>query len=148
MPVSEGRQEQIRAGAFTLPLPIGWADRTVVTLVGTAADGFASNIVVTHELLCDNMGPGGFSVGWLNKLAEEVPVVEVRPVEQVEVDGRRAHLRVVTWGASGLRLTQIAALFVDGDVGYAIVGTATEWTFDALEPRFRDVLRGFRLTPS
>ena len=93
------------------------------------------------------MGPGGFSSGWLNKLAEEVPVTEVRAVEQIEVDGRRGHLRVVTWAASGLRLTQIAALFVDGEVGYAIVGTASEWSFELLEPRFREVIAGFRLAP-
>ena len=145
--MTEGHQDLVRTEAFALPLPGGWADRTVVTLVGAQDDGYAPNIVVTREVLCDNMGPGGFSSGWLNKLAEEVPVTEVRPVEQIEIDGRRGHLRVVSWGAAGLRLTQLAALFVDGDVGYAIVGTATEWTFAALEPRFREVVAGFRLAP-
>lgn len=135
----------VGTAAFTLPIPDGWIDRTVVTITGHADDGFAPNIVVTTETLCDSMGLGGFSAGWLNRLAEEVPVTEERAVEHLDVAGQRAHLRVVSWHAAGLRLRQIAALLVSGDAAYAIVGTATEWSFDELERSFRALLDGFRL---
>ncbi len=141
----EARAGLVGTAAFTLPIPDGWVDRTVVTITGHAEDGFAPNVVVTSERLCDNMGLGGFSSGWLNRLAEEVPVVEERAVEHVDVAGVRAHVRVVSWHAAGLRLRQIAALLVHGESAYAIVGTATEWTFDDLERSFRTLLDGFQL---
>jgi hypothetical protein len=144
--VLEAGSRGIGTAAFTLPLPAGWTDRTAITITGPADDGFAPNIVVTSELLCDNMGLGGFSAGWLNKLGEEVPVTEDRPLEHVEIAGLRGHLRFVSWSAAGLRLKQVAALLVDGETAYAIVGTATDWSFDELESSFRTLLGGFRLS--
>ena len=143
--MTDARGSEIRTDSFVLPLPGGWVDRTVVTLTGPEVDGFAANIVITREVLCDNLGLGGFSSGWVSKLAEEVPVSELRPVEHLEIGDVRAHVRVVGWAAAGLRLTQIAALFVTGEIAYAIVGTAPEWAFDELEARFREAIAGFRL---
>jgi hypothetical protein len=136
---------EVRTDAFAFPLPAGWLDRTVVTITGPGDDGYAPNIVVTREALCDHMGLGAFSSGWVNRLAEEVPVEELRGVEHVTLAGRRAHLRVVGWGAVGLRLRQIAALSVIGEEGWAIVGTATEWQFEELEQQFRALLERFTI---
>ena len=145
-PVGRDGHERAGTDAFTLLVPEGWRDRTVVTLVGGEAGSYAANIVVTTEALCDHMGLGAFSSGWVARLSEEVPVSELRPLEHLSIDDRPAHIRVVGWGAAGLRLTQIAALLVDDETAYAIVGTATDWTFTELEPRFREVVAGFRLT--
>jgi hypothetical protein len=131
---------EVRTDAFAFPMPEGWADRTVITITGPGDDVYAPNIVITRETLCDNMGLGGYASGWLNRLATEVPVAELRPVEYAELGGRRAQIRVVGWAAVGLRLQQIAALMVVGVEGWAIVGTATEWQFEELEVRFREVL--------
>jgi hypothetical protein len=136
---------EVRTDAFSLPLPAGWDDRTVVTLAGPDADGFAPNVVVTREALCDHMGLGAFAEGWQSRLADEVPVTPLAPVEHGEVGGRRAQIRTVSWHATGLRLTQIAFLFVDGDHGYAIVGTCADWRFAELEPVFRGIAAGFHL---
>ena len=51
----------------------------------------------------------------------------------------------MSWAAAGVHLTQIAFLFVDGELGYAIVGTCTHDRFDELEPVFRQVAAGFKL---
>ena len=67
------------------------------------------------------------------------------PVEHTEIAGRRAQVRTVSWSAVGVHLTQIAFLFVDGELGYAIVGTCTHDRFDELEPVFRQVAAGFKL---
>ncbi len=137
---------EVRTDAFALPLPEGWADRTVVTLAGPAdADGYAPNIVVTREALCDHMGLGGFSQGWQALLADQVPVTPLAPVEHTEIAGRPANVRIVSWAAAGVRLTQIAFLFVDHEIGYAVVGTCTEDRFTEFEPVFRSVAAGFQL---
>jgi hypothetical protein len=136
---------EVRTDAFALPLPEGWTDRTVVTLAGPVDDGYAPNIVVTREALCDHMGLGGFSQGWQTMLADQVPVTPLRPVEHTEIAGRPANVRIVSWAAAGLRLTQIAFLFVDNEVGYAVVGTCTDDRFAELEPTFRSVAAGFQL---
>jgi hypothetical protein len=139
---------EVRTDAFAFPMPEGWSDRTVVTITGPGDDTYAPNIVVTRELLCDGMGLGAYSSGWLNRLAAEVPVSELRPVEHLDLAGRRAHLRVVGWAAVGLRLRQIAVLTVVGDEGWAMVGTATEWQFDELEAQFRALLSRFEIVPT
>lgn len=108
-------------------------------------DGFAENIVVTREALCDHMGLGGFAQGWVNRLAEQVPVEELRPVEQLEVAGRRAQLRTVGWQAAGLDITQLAALFIDGEDAFAVVGTCAAPDLDTFERAFREVLAGIAL---
>ena len=137
---------EVRTDAFALPLPEGWADRTVVTLAGPAdASGYAPNIVVTREALCDHMGLGGFSQGWQALLADQVPVTPLAPVEHTEIAGRPANVRIVSWAAAGVRLTQIAFLFVDHEIGYAVVGTCTEDRFEEFEPVFRSVAAGFQL---
>jgi hypothetical protein len=131
---------EVRTDAFAFPMPEGWTDRTVVTITGPGDDVYAPNIVLTRETLCDHMGLGAYASGWLNRLATEVPVAELRPVEHIELAGRRAQIRVVGWSAVGLRLQQIAALTVVGVEGWAIVGSATEWQFEELEVRFREML--------
>jgi hypothetical protein len=134
---------EVRTDAFALPLPDGWVDRTVVTLAGTDDEGYAPNIVVTREALCDHMGLGGFSQGWQTMLADQVPVTPLRPVEHTEIAGRPANVRIVSWAAAGL--TQIAFLFVADEIGYAVVGTCTDDRFAELEPVFRSVAAGFQL---
>ncbi len=135
----------VRTGAVALPLPDGWEDRTVATLAGPAENGIAPNVVVTRERLCDHLGLGAFADGWVARLRDEVPVTVLRPAEHLEVDGRRAQLRAVSWQAAGLSIAQLAALVVAGDHGYAIVGTAAAASLPAFEPVFREVLAGVRL---
>ena len=96
--------DRISAGSVTIPRIPGWEDRTVLTLVGPATEGAQPNVVVTRERLCDNMGLGGFSSGWVQKLADQVPVQEKKDIEHIEISGAPAHLRVVEWEAAGLRL--------------------------------------------
>jgi hypothetical protein len=91
------------------------------------------------------MGLGAFSQGWQTLLSDQVPVTPHGSVEQTEIAGRRANIRIVSWAAAGVHLTQIAFLFVDGEVGYAIVGTCTHDRFDEFEPVFRQVAAGFKL---
>ena len=140
--------DRISAGSVTIPRIPGWEDRTVLTLVGPATEGAQPNVVVTRERLCDNMGLGGFSSGWVQKLADQVPVQEKKDIEHIEISGSPAHLRVVEWEAAGLRLRQLVGLTtIDGD-GYAIICTVPPVQFDELEPTLRAVIEGTRIERS
>jgi hypothetical protein len=133
------------AGAVTIPAIPGWEDRTVLTMVGPSADGAQPNVVVTRETLCDHMGLGAFSSGWVQKLADQVPVREAGDVEHIEISGSPAHLRILEWEAAGLRLRQMVGLTTIGDDGYAVVCTVPSAQFEALEADLRAVIAGTRI---
>ena len=137
--------ERITAGPVSIPRIDGWDDRTMLTMVGPNTKGAQPNVVVTREALCANMGLGAFSTGWVQKLADQVPVRETRDVEHIEIAGSPAHLRLVEWEAAGLRLRQLVGLTtIDGD-GYAIVCTVPSVQFDELEPQLRAVIEGTQI---
>ena len=135
----------LTAGTISLPRLAGWEARTVLTMVGPAADGAQPNVVVTREQLCGSMGLGGFSSGWVQKLADQIPVTETRPVEHIHVSGAPAHLRVVEWEAAGLRLRQLVALTTIDGSGYAVVCTVPSSRFDALEADLRAMIEGVQI---
>ena len=138
----------ISAGPVSLPRIEGWEDRTVLTMVGPSTAGAQPNVVVTREALCANMGLGAFSSGWVQRLADQIPVQETRAVEHIEIAGSPAHLRVVEWEAAGLRLRQIVGLTAVGGDGYAIVCTVPSAQFDEFEPQLRAVIEGVQIDPS
>ena len=136
---------EITAGAVTVPVPAGWEDRTVPTLVGPMSGGAQPNVVVTRETLCDSLGLGGFSTGWVQNLADQVPVVEARPVEHIEISGHPGHLRLVEWEGAGLRLRQLVGLTTIGLDAYAVVCTVPSADFDAFEADLRALIEGVRI---
>lgn len=135
----------ITSGTVTIPQPEGWEDRTILTIVGPLTEGAQPNVVVTRETLCNSMGLGGFSSGWVQKLADQIPVQESRPVEHIEISGAPGHLRTVEWEAAGLRLRQLVGLTTIGGSGYAIVCTVPSVAFEALEPALRAVIEGTQI---
>ncbi len=136
---------EIRTGGFTLPVPAGWDDRTVPTLTGPTVDGVATNVVVTREPLCDHMGLGAFASGWVHRLREELPVRELRPPQACEVAGARGQVRTLGWSGGGVDVVQLVALFVVGDQGYAVVGTAAASALAELDDAFRGTVDGLRV---
>ncbi len=131
-------------GRLSLRVPAGWEDRTTMTLVGPSRDGFAQNIVVTRERLCDGMGLGAYSLGYVARLREQVPVRELAGVEHVTIGGRRGHVRQLAWTASDgdgvVSIRQLVGVVVDGADAYAVVATGTEDDAEAIEPVFREAL--------
>jgi len=132
-------------GRVAVPVPAGWADRTVVTLVGPTDGEVQVNVVVTSEVLCDHLGLGAFADGWVRRLADEVEAREVRPVEHRDIAGARAQVRVIRWAAAGVDLTQLVALVCDETHGHAAICTAPTDTFSDHEATFRQVLDGLGL---
>lgn len=138
-----GDRLTIRRDPFALPVPAGWVDRTVVTLTGPEVDGFASNIVVTAEPLCDGLGLGGFASGWVSRIAEHVAVCELRRAEHVQIAGEPGQVRTIGWAEAGVAISQRAALVVHDGIGYAIVVTAPADGLDEADEVLAGVLDGF-----
>ena len=66
--------------------------------------------------------------------------------EETRIGGERAIVRLVRFRVGDQpALVQLQALLVRNDVGYAIVGTATEADFAAVEPQLRAAIDGFDL---
>jgi hypothetical protein len=138
-----GERLTIRRDPFVLPVPGGWVDRTVVTLTGPEVEGFAPNIVVTAEPLCDGLGLGGFASGWVARIAEHVAVRELRKPEHVRIAGEPAQVRTLGWADAGVSIAQRAALVVHDGIAYAIVVTAPADGLDEADAVLADVLGGF-----
>jgi hypothetical protein len=135
-----GDRLTIRRDPFALPVPEGWVDRTVVTLTGPEVDGFASNIVVTAEPLCDGLGLGGFASGWVSRIAEHVAVRELRRAEHVQIAGEPGQVRTIGWAEAGVAISQRAALVVtapaDGldEADEVLAGVLDGFAFAVKEP--------------
>ena len=136
----------VRTDAYELPLPTGWSDRTAVTLAApAAADGSVPNVVITREALCEGMGLAGFADGNAYLMRDQVDQFELLSNGWETLDGRRAIVRIVRFQiADSGWFVQLQAFLVDDGLGYAICGTATEPSFPAAEPLFREALDGLR----
>ena len=144
---SESIVSSVGTGAYRLPLPDGWADRTAITIAGAAsADGVVPNVVVTRQLLCTSLGLGGFADGQQNLMRDEVDRYELLANEHREVAGERALVRTVRFElGGGPSLRQQQAFLLHEGSGYTISCTASDACFDELEPTFASILDGFEL---
>jgi hypothetical protein len=131
-----------------VPVPDGWSERTATSLIAPpAGDGYAPNVVVTRERLCDGMGLGGFADGHGNLIQEHAPSYAVLATEHGEIDGERALLRTVRFSVGQAPpVLQLQAFCVRDGYGYAVIGTAGEESFAEAEPVFRATLESFRFT--
>jgi hypothetical protein len=137
---------QARAAGYTVPVPAGWADRSVTTLTAPPTDeGYVPNVVVTREALCQGMGLGGFADGYQNLLVDQVSAYRVLSTEHAELGGERALVRTVRWQLGQEQpVVQLQAFCTRDGIGYAFVATAAEDGFADAEPAFREALAGFR----
>jgi hypothetical protein len=137
---------EARTGHYALPLPEEWADRTVTTLVGPfQPGGYAPNVVVTRELLCDNLGLGGFADGQAALIRDQATEFAVVATEHGTLDGERAILRTTRWRIPDeTEITQLSAYCLRDGHGIGVVCTAPTHAFPEAEPGFRSLLAGFR----
>ncbi len=144
---SESIASSVGTDAYRLPLPDGWADHTVITIAGAAsADGFAPNVVVTRQPLCQGLGLGGFADGQQSLMRDEVDRYELLANEHREVAGARALVRTVRFElGEGPALRQRQAFLLHDGVGYTISCTASDAGFDDVDETFVAILNGFQL---
>jgi hypothetical protein len=129
-----------------VPLPDGWSDRTIATVVAPhAPGGYAPNAVITRELLCDGMGLGGFVEGQARLIREHAQEFSVLATEQSTLGGERALTRTVRWRIGDEpQVTQLSITCIRDGYAYAVVCSAPSESFAEAEPVFRALIEGFR----
>jgi hypothetical protein len=130
-----------------LPLPAGWQDRSVVTLVETAAavEGSAS-IVVTR----DEVPPGTDAAqyaGWHETVLAREARRTLERLEQGEavVGGLPAAVRTYRWSLGEQVMRQRMWCLARDRIGVCITASALDRRFDQLEPVFAAAVDGFTL---
>jgi hypothetical protein len=145
-----GSAAAVRGNGFSVGLPSGWVDRSVVTLVAPVQDpdGGSPSLVVTRDAVPDGTDARGLAR--LNHAALRASGIDglvVVDTENVDVAGVQAVRRTYRWsyGLTGMR--QRLWSLVAGDVGYTITASAPEHRFDEFAPAFDAAVAGFRLEP-
>ena len=136
------------ANDFKSEVPVGWEDRSTITLVGPVNNGFASNIVVTRQPLPTGTSVTEFATSQLEQLAKEVPSLQIEDERSASLRGRELYQRLHQFDASDNMIikqvqTYLVHAFASGTVGLVITGTSSPDGFDAAMPAFKQFVDAF-----
>lgn len=136
------------ANDFKSEAPLGWEDRSTITLVGPVNNGFASNIVVTRQPLPTGTSVTEFATSQLEQLAKEVPSLKIEDERSANLNGRDLFQRLHQFDASDNMVikqvqTYLVHAFASGTVGLVITGTSSPDGFDAAMPAFKQFVDAF-----
>lgn len=136
------------ANDFKSETPVGWEDRSTITLVGPVHNGFASNIVVTRQPLPKGTSVTEFATTQLDQLAKEVPSLLIEDERSANLNGRELYQRLHQFDASdNMAIKQVQTYlvhtFASGTVGLVITGTSAPDGFDAAMPAFKQFVNAF-----
>ncbi len=136
-----------RGSGFALPVPPGWQDRSVVTLVEAPEGGAASaSIVVTR----DPLPPGTDAAGYA-RLQETVlrqqagEGLERLDAAETTLAGEPAAVRTYRWRLQGQVMRQRIWCLVSAGTGLCVTATVAEERFDALADDLSGAVAGLRL---
>lgn len=133
--------EKFVANGFSTVLPVGWQDRSVISLVNPATDsGFATNIVVLREQVAPDTSIEDYAreqIAAMQNGLENLQILDERATTVQNLPAYQTLQRV----AANKRLLQQAQTYVlSGDTVYAITCTALIEEFDRAIPAFREVV--------
>ncbi|HXG84036.1 MAG TPA: DcrB-related protein [Pyrinomonadaceae bacterium] len=127
-------------------LPGGWADRSMITLVGaTGASGIAANIVVTREELDGQTGVEDYAESQKQAMAEEIERLEILDERATTLNGAPAFQRLQRFQIEDLIVQQAQTFVLDKNVVFVITGTASVEDLDAIIDAVRAFAENFRL---
>ncbi len=127
-----------------LDLPEGWVDRSVLTYIGPDHGDGSPSLVVTREQVLEHMTVCRYAAMQDAAVRAGFAGVDLLDDRETTVARHRAVRRTYRWNHDGHVMRQrMWCLVVDG-VGYAIVASAPDAVFDALNSTFARALRGFR----
>jgi hypothetical protein len=127
-----------------LDLPQGWVDRSVLTYVGPDSGDGSPSLVVTREELLEHVTLGRFAALQDAAVRAGFEGIDVLEDRETTVAGHPAVRRTYRWSHDGRVMRQRIWCLLAGGVGYAIVASAPDASFDALRGTFATALRGFR----
>ncbi|HEY0387646.1 MAG TPA: DcrB-related protein [Gaiellales bacterium] len=128
-----------------LGLPAGWVDRSVVTFVGPDEGDGSPSLVVTSDGLEPGTSMARYAAMQDAAVRAGFDGIELLEDRETTVGGHRAVRRTYRWGYDGRTMRQRTWALVVGDVGYTIVASAPDATFDGLRSAFAAALREFRI---
>jgi len=129
-------------------LPGGWADRSMITLVGaTGASGIAANIVVTREQIDGFMSVEDYAETQKQAMAAEIEQLEILDERPTSLNGAAAFQRLQRFQIEDLIVQQAQTFVLSGDGSvFVITGTAAVEDFNSIIDAVREFTENFRLT--
>lgn len=128
-------------------LPGGWADRSMITLVGaTGASGIAANIVVTREEIGGQISVEDYAEAQKQAMAAEIELLEILDERPTTLNGAAAFQRLQRFQIEDLIVQQAQTFVLSGDSVFVITGTASIEDFDGIIDAVREFTENFKLS--
>jgi hypothetical protein len=140
--------ENFTANGWNSILPAGWADRSMITLIGaTGASGVAANIVVTREAIgVARLSIEDYAETQKQAMAAEIPHLQILDERPATVAGAPAFQRLQRFEIENLTIQQAQTFVLAKDAVYVITGTAAIEDFNGIIGAVREFTENFRLT--
>jgi hypothetical protein len=128
-------------------LPGGWADRSMITLVGTTgAAGIAANIVVTREEIDGQTSIEDYAETQKQLMMQEVERIEILDERAMIVNDAPAFQRLQRFQIEDLYIQQAQTFILGGGSVFVITGTAAVEDFNNIIGAVREFTENFQLT--
>ncbi len=128
-------------------LPGGWADRSMITLIGsTGASGIAANIVVTREQIDGFVSVEDYAEGQKQAMMTEIEQLEILDERPTTLNGATAFQRLQRFQIEDLFIQQAQTFVLGGGGVFVITGTAAVEDFDGIIDAVREFTENFQLT--
>ncbi len=128
-------------------LPDGWADRSMITLVGaTGAAGIAANIVVTREEIDNQTSVEDYAETQKQAMMQEIERVEILDERATTVNDAPAFQRLQRFQIEDLYIQQAQTFILGGGSVFVITGTAAVEDFNGIIGAVREFTENFQLT--
>jgi len=140
--------EIFTANGWTSVLPAGWADRSMITLVGaTGASGIAANIVVTREETSgQTVSVEAYAEAQKQAMAAELPQLQILDERPTTINNAPAFQRLQRFEIENVIIQQAQTFVLARDAVYVITGTAGIEDFNGIIEAVRQFTENFRLT--
>lgn len=144
----ERKQEvKFTANEWKSVLPGGWADRSMITLVGaTGASGIAANIVVTREEIDRFVSIEDYAETQKRAMRAEIERLEILDERPTTLNGAPAFQRLQRFQIEDLIVQQAQTFVMSENAVFVITGTASVEDFDGIIDAIRAFTENFRFT--
>jgi len=129
---------------FVTNLPIGWEDRSTITLVGpTGRTGFLNNVVITRE----SVPPDTRVADYARVQLKATPIAGLRVLDEstTSLNDAPVYQRLQRFEVENHRVQQQQTFVLGAGIIFVVTCTATVEEFDQQFPAFEQVLKPFRL---
>ncbi len=128
-------------------LPDGWADRSMITLVGaTGAAGIAANVVVTRDDVDGQTSIEDYAETQKQLMMQEIERAEILDERATTVNDMPAFQRLQRFQIEDLYIQQAQTFILGGGSVFVITGTAAVEDFNEITGAIKEFTENFQLT--